>query len=79
MTSPKRCDICCRSEDPSDPQSPGPWSEIALGHYEDVNFQFICGYCTEWIVEILERLKYKKNTDSVTEVWDDVETKVSME
>jgi hypothetical protein len=79
MTSPKRCDICCRSEDPSDPQFPGPWSEIALGHYEDVNFQFICGYCTEWIVEILERLKHKKNTDSVTEVWDDVETKVSME
>ncbi|HJU79792.1 MAG TPA: hypothetical protein VJ599_09550 [Nitrososphaeraceae archaeon] len=79
MTGPKRCDICSRVQGTDDAESPGPWSEISLGHYKNVNFRFICGYCTEWLIEILERLKNKKNTDSVTEVWDDVETKVSME
>jgi hypothetical protein len=76
---PKKCDICGRTEDANDANSPGPWSEILLGHYKNVNFQFLCGYCTELLVEILERLKDKKDTDSVTEVWDDVETKVSIE
>jgi hypothetical protein len=79
MTNLKRCDICGKPENPNDTDSPGPWSEIALGHYKNMNFQFVCGYCTEWLVEILERLKNKKNTDSVTKVWDDVEMKVSME
>ena len=77
--NPRKCDVCGRPNESSDVESPGPWSEISLGHYKEVNFQFICGFCTEWLVEILERLKHKKNTDSVTQVWDDVESKVSIE
>lgn len=78
-TRPRTCDVCGRRQDHNDPDAHGPWSEICLGHYKNVNFKSICGYCTDWLVELLESLKTKKKTDSVTEVWDDVETKVSME
>lgn len=74
LTDYKQCDVCGSTKKPNEER---PWSKLELGLSGKVEYQDICGHCTSYLVEILERLRNMNESDSIDDVWNDVKKKIS--